>query len=173
MNKLFYGFILSGLFLLGCQQKRSPSRGNRSTIQSFQIRVMNNSFVQSESPVILLTETNIRVLKGQGADSLQFIIPVGFSDTLSRISEISPLALNKIYSNDCIADGLQLTVVLTKGDTTQTVHINNFYQPDLGIAIEYLNAHVPEKFRILYDRNQLEADYKKCQEAGTKRRPKA
>ena len=172
MNKIFSVFLISAVLYLGCEQKPSQGRVNQSSIQSFRLSISNSSFVATEAPVIILTEKNIRVLKGIGADSLQFISPIGYSDTLSRISELSPLSLDSTYSNDCIADGLQLSVIYSKGDTIRHVQIRNFYQPDLGNALEFLNVHLPEKFRIVYDRQQLEADYEKCKEHTLKQKEK-
>ena len=137
---------------------------DKSILQSFQFSIKNNGQFKSETHQTIISEKNIRVILGNGNDSLQFNMPLLYSDSLNRISEISLSALDSVYSNDCIADGLQLTTKIVKGDSSKTVFISNFYQPEIGFAIDYINSYVPEKFRIHYDRKQLEEEYIKCRE---------
>ena len=159
------------VILAACSNDRSetPAPGS-PMIESFQYSIRNSGMIRSEIFETILTEKHIRVIQGDGDDALQFSTPILYSDTLNRISEMNLSTMDSLYSNVCIADGIQLTAVLKKGDSTKTVHISNFYQPDIGLAIEYINAYVPEKFRITYDKKQLEEEYIKCQESNKKAR---
>ena len=159
------------VILAACSNDRSetPAPGS-PMIESFQYSIRNSGMIRSEIFETILTEKHIRVIQADGDDALQFSTPILYSDTLNRISEMNLSTMDSLYSNVCIADGLQLTAVLKKGDSTKTVHISNFYQPDIGLAIEYINSYVPEKFRITYDKKQLEEEYIKCQESNKKTR---
>jgi hypothetical protein len=159
--------VIPGILLLtACSndQRTIPAAG-RPIIESFQFSIRNNGMIKSEIYETIITEKDIRVIQGEGTDTLKFMTPIQYSDSLNRISEISLASLDPLYSNDCMADGLQLTAVLKKEDSVKTVHISNFYQPDIGLAIEYINAYVPEKFRVNYDKKQLEEEYIKCKES--------
>ena len=163
MNIFLTVLFMCVLVVTGCSNKKSASAESpRSVIETFQLRIRNSGVITSEIHETILSEKNIKVIQGEGKDSLKFITPVLYSDSLNRISEIDLAKLDSLYSNECIADGLQLTAVIRRGDTLKTIHISNFYQPDIGLAIEYLNSYVPEKFRITYDKKQLEEEYIKC-----------
>jgi len=157
------------LILAACSNDRReiPAPG-RPMIESFQLSIRNNGMIKSDIYETIITEKDIRVIQGDGNDTLRFMTPIQYSDSLNRISEISLASLDSQYSNDCIADGLQLTAVLKKEDSAKTVHISNFYQPDIGLAIEYINAYVPEEFRVNYDKKQLEEEYIRCKESKKK-----
>ncbi|HSB94365.1 MAG TPA: hypothetical protein VLC28_14680, partial [Flavitalea sp.] len=147
----------------------TPPAG-KALLESFEFSVRNSGMMKEEIFQTVLTETKIRVINGEDQETLQFSSPIQYSDSLNRISEISISTLDSIYTTDCIADGLQLTVVLKKADSTKIIHISNFYHPDIALLLGYMNSHVPQKFRILYDKNQLEEGYRKCQESKKKPR---
>lgn len=169
MIKTVWSVLPVILLLGGCSNdRRAIPEPGRPMIESFQFSIRNNGMIKSEIYETIITEKHIRVIQGAGNDTLKFMTPIQYSDSLNSISEISLASLDSLYSNDCIADGLQLTAVINKEDSSKTVHISNFYQPDIGRAIEYINTYVPEKFQINYDKKQLEEEYIRCKESKKK-----
>jgi hypothetical protein len=165
--KATFTLLATCLFVIAACNNDRPvtSPAERTVIEPFQFSIRNNGMIRDEIFETFISESKIWVVQGNGADSLRFNTPIPVSDSLNRISETTLTTLDSLYSNDCIADGLQLTALFNKRDTTKTVHISNFYHPDIGRAIEYLNTYVPAKFRIIYDQKKLEEDYIKCKEA--------
>jgi len=83
-------------------------------------------------------------------------------ETLVKLSNINIDSLKKYYSNPCIRDGSQVIIKITKGRKSKVIQLDNYYQPDIGLAIELINSLVPEKYKIWYDKATLIRDLEKC-----------
>jgi hypothetical protein len=137
-------------------------------IRPFEVSISNADYSMAYSLLTILTHKEIRVIFQGGLqgekDSLVFSKLLQPSDTVRQISAINLRKLKAYYSNQCINDGSQVTITLKKGGETKTVHVSNYYQEDIGKIIYLMNTLVPEKYKVWYDKEQLIAKYKKCNE---------
>ena len=46
---------------------------------------------------------------------------------------------------------------------SKTVHLSNFYHPELSLVIELINGIVPEKYEMNYDKANLIQGMKNCE----------
>ena len=160
--KLLTLLILISNYLIG--QTTSDTKNN--VIIPFQVAIINSDYAMSYSVQISLTDKQIKIvyksgLEG-GKDTLLFSKNIQPSDTLKQISEIDLSKLKHRYSNDCIEDGSQITVILKRGNTIKSVHLSNYFQDDIGKIIYLINSLVPEKYKVWYNKEKLIAEYKKC-----------
>lgn len=142
-----------------------------STIQTIDIKpfvanILNSDYSMSYGVLVVLTNKDIKIIFKSDVvgerDSVLFYKAILPSDTLRQISEIDLNNLKDYYSNSCIQDGSQITVVLKKGVREKRIHLSNYFQEDIGKLIYLVNSIIPERYRIWYDKGKLEADYKKC-----------
>ncbi len=114
----------------------------------------------------ILTDKNLEIIfKGElegEKDSTLFKIDLQPNETLNKLSNINLDGLQKRYSNPCMMDGSQVTVKLSKDNKTKTVHLSNYYQADIGLAIELINSLTPKKYKIWYDKTTLLKDQENC-----------
>ena len=143
------------------------SNGQTSTsIKEFEITVSSFNFPMRPFGKVVLKKNELTILKearpAKDKDSILFTINLNPSDTLKMISEINLDSLKNYYSNNCIDDGSQISVVLKKDNAIKSVMLDNYYQDDIGTIIYFINSIVPKKYQIWYDKKQLLTDYKNC-----------
>jgi hypothetical protein len=139
----------------------------KNIMQPFEVRITNMNYSMAFSTIAILNQKELKIqfkggLKGEN-DTLLFSKFMTFSDTLKAISEIDIDKLEIYYSNECIDDGSQLGVSITKGDSTKYVYLSNYYQEDIGKIIYLINSLVPRQYKIWYDKEKLIADFKECE----------
>jgi uncharacterized protein (DUF608 family) len=135
-------------------------------IKPFEANILNSDYSMAYGVSIVLTNKDLKIifksdLVGE-KDSVLFYKAISPSDTLRQISEIDLNNLKDFYSNSCIQDGSQITVVLKKGVSEKRIHLSNYYQEDIGKLIYLVNSIIPDRYRVWYDKRKLEAEYKKC-----------
>jgi hypothetical protein len=132
----------------------------------FEVSFLNFHGAEAYSLHTVLTDKELKVILKSDLDgvkdTLLFSKQIQYSDTIRLISEINLNKLKKSYSNPCISDGSQITVVLKKGRKTKSVHLSNFYHEDIGKMVYLINSLVPEKYKIWYDKEFLLGEYKRC-----------
>lgn len=137
-----------------------------TSIEEFEITVSSFNFPMRPFGKVVLKTNELTILKeirlGKDKDSILFTVKLKPSDTLKIISEINLDSLKNYYSNNCIDDGSQISVLLKKDNTVKSVMLDNYYQNDIGTIIYFINSIVPAKYKIWYDKKQLLADYKNC-----------
>ena len=82
---------------------------------------------------------------------------------LKKISEINIGSLKTDYRNDCIEDGDIKSFSIKKDSISKTVHLSNYYHPELSRVIELINGIVPEKYEMNYDKADLIEEMKNCE----------
>ncbi|TXF75807.1 hypothetical protein [Chryseobacterium sp.] len=136
------------------------------TIKPFEVTILDSDYSRAYSVLTILTNKELKIVFKSdlvgGKDSVLFSRPLQPSDILQQISIINLDSLKEYYSNDCIADGSQVTVTFKKNGTGKTVHLSNFYQEDVGKIIGLINSLVPDKYKVWYDKKELITDYKRC-----------
>ena len=166
LNKFLWVFQMSLLWLCNCSSRQSLDHRERPDIKPFEADITNSNYAMANAVLIIFTDKEIKiVLKSYlvGAkDSLLFAKGLPLSDTLKEISEINIRELKGYYSNPCIADGSQITVVIKKDGIEKSVHLSNYYQDDIGKLIFLVNFLVPKNYKIWYDKQRLQAQYKEC-----------
>jgi hypothetical protein len=60
--------------------------------------------------------------------------------------------------NPCLANGSKFYVSITKNGKWKRVYLGNYYQQDVGNFVTLVNKLVPEKYRVWYDKERLEAE---------------
>jgi len=169
-TKLFLSHaILMAVCLFGFNNIKAQINDNEKQydIRNFKVIIVSSDYAMAYSIQILLTDKQIKVffksgLEG-GKDTILFSKILHPSDTLQQISIININSLKKYYSNPCIEDGSQITVLIQKDNQTKSVHLSNYYQEDVGKIIYLVNSLVPENYKVWYNKERLIADYKKCQ----------
>ncbi|ANE51242.1 hypothetical protein [Flavisolibacter tropicus] len=160
--------ILIGLF--SCSGNAIKAQSNiekgKDTIRPFTAIIVNSFYAEAYSVATVLTDKQLKIIFKSDLegvkDTIVFLKKLQFSDTLRQISEINLTKLKDYYSNPCIDDGSQVTVVIKKDNSTKTVHVSNFYQEEVGRIIYLVNSIIPEKYKVWYNRERLIADYKRC-----------
>ncbi len=82
---------------------------------------------------------------------------------LKKISELNIDSLNTDYRNDCIDDGDVKSFTIKKDSISKTVHLSNYYHPELSPVIELINRIVPKKYEITHDKADLILEMKNCE----------
>ena len=137
-----------------------------TSIKEFEITVSSFNFPMKPFGKVVLKKNELTVLKEtrleKDKDTILFTIDLKPTDTLKIISEINLDSLKNYYSNNCIDDGSQISVVLKKDNIIKSVMLDNYYQDEIGTIIYFMNSIVPKKYQIWYDKKQLITDYKNC-----------
>jgi hypothetical protein len=169
MNKSF--FLIITILSLFSFASNSTKGQTKTKIKSYTIEPFIATFITSDYSMARSVEVNLSnselkiIFKGElvgEKDSILFSKYLQPSDTLQEISHINLDSLQENYSNNCIDDGSQITVILKKDEKEKSVHLSNFYQNDIGKIIYLANSLVPDKYKIWYDRKTLIAEYKRC-----------
>ncbi len=167
MKRLF--FILMASILISCGtgvNVKSPSNNTALKLKPFKLIVYNANYSMAYAVQYVLTNKSLEIIfKGQlekERDSVLFKTSLQANETLEKLSNINIGSLQEYYSNPCIRDGSQITVKLKKGFKSKMVHLSNYYQPDIGLAIELINGLVPKEYQIWYDKEELIKDMKNC-----------
>ncbi|OQP48058.1 hypothetical protein A4H97_29950 [Niastella yeongjuensis] len=83
--------------------------------------------------------------------------------SLSKISLlISNSKFNSYYYNPCIIHGSTIEFCFMWPDQTKRITVANYYSYKLGQVVDFVNNNVPDKYRILYNKIKLQADFKNC-----------
>ncbi|GEM_PF-1822620 len=145
---------------------QTSNQEKKINIKKFQAIITNSNYAMAYSIQILLNEKQIKIIGRSGLeggkDTVLFSQALRPSDTLQQISNININKLRSYYSNPCIEDGSQISVVLKKDSQTKSVHLSNYYQEEIGKIIYLTNSLVPEKYKVWYNKDQLIADYNRC-----------
>jgi hypothetical protein len=132
----------------------------------FELIVYDSDYSMAYSLQYVLTENDLQIIFKGGlkdeTDSTLFKTNLERTLTLEKLSNISLDSLHDNYRNPCVKDGLQLTVELRKDGKTKAIHISNYYQEDIGLAIELINSLTPSKYKIWYDKTELLENQKNC-----------
>lgn len=83
--------------------------------------------------------------------------------TLTSIVDID--SLKSHYDNVCILDGLILDFNFTFGNKKKALSLSNYYVSQMQPFIDFVNMKVPKKYRIWFDKSDLEKDMAKCPES--------
>lgn len=147
-------------------QDQSKVLDKSDTISPFEVKFVNSDFSMGYSMLFVLNEKELRIISKDDeigkSDSLLFYKKLNQSDTLQEISNINLGNLKDYYYNECIKDGLQMSIALKKGNIQKTIRISNYYQEDIGKVIYLVNSLIPSQYRIWYDKEKLLEDYKRC-----------
>jgi len=172
INRTVYLILsLPLLTLLACSDNNTKARPitdkRNINIKSFTVSILNSYYAEAYSIETILTDKQLKIifksdLVGE-KDTVVFIKSLLASDTLQQISEIDINQLKDYYSNPCIDDGSQVTVIIEKDNKTKSIHVSNYYQDDIGKIIYLVNSLVPEKYKVWYNKETLIADYKECE----------
>jgi hypothetical protein len=173
MNRLtiiitILSLTLSGYAANNCLLSNKTIETIGYPIKPFELIVLNADYSMAYAVKYVLTEKTLKIifkgdLEGE-KDSILFKSNLETNETLIKISNINIDSLKKYYSNPCIRDGSQVMVKITKGRKSKTVQLDNYYQPDIGLAIELINSLVPEKYKIWYDKATLIKDLERCKQ---------
>jgi hypothetical protein len=132
----------------------------------FEIIVYDSDYSMAYSLQYVLTEYGLRIIFKGGLkdekDSILFKTNLEQTLTLEKLSNINLDSLHDNYRNPCVEDGLQLTVELRKDGKNKAIHLSNYYQEDIGLAIELINSLTPSKYKIWYDKTELLENQKNC-----------
>ena len=170
MKRIYLYFIILAFTLLSCADnkinRQNDIRIESVTLEPFEATILNSDYSMAYSVLTILTNNKLTIvfksdLVGE-KDSVIFSKSLQPSDTLQQISNINFNSLKEYYSNECVSDGSQVTVTLTKNEIKKIIHLSNFYQEDVGKIIYLINSFVADNYKIWYDKEKLIADYKRC-----------
>lgn len=112
--------------------------------------------------VIIVTDKDLKIFDRSGLmpekDSLLFSKLLSPSDTLFKIGNVNFDQLKYGYLNPCLTNGSQIYVSITKNGKSKRVYLGNYYQQDVGYFLSLVNMLVPKKYRVWYDKENLEAE---------------
>ncbi|MCW3110354.1 MAG: hypothetical protein JWQ09_4860 [Segetibacter sp.] len=167
--------ILTVLTFVSCGQTNKKSGDTNSSVDTknvdlnlkpFELIVYDADYSMAYTLQYILTDKDLKIIfKGelQGEkDSTLFKTTLQPNEALNKLSNINIDSLKESYSNPCIMDGSQVTVKLNKDHKSKTVHLSNYYQTDIGLAIELINSLTPKEYKIWYDKAKLLEDQENC-----------
>lgn len=146
---------------------KTPFQASRPTaIKPFTLTLLNSNFGSAYSIEYFLSETALQIIiygeaKGN-KDSVIYARKLKPTEQLQKMSEINLDSLEAYYDNPCVEDGLILFVEMTKGGKKKHVQLSNYYRPEIGKVIDLINALVPKKYKISYDKERLVRELKEC-----------
>lgn len=162
MKTIFITIILSITAIISKAQN-----GNHSdkTIPT-KIVVYNSDYSLATTLQYVLTQQDIQIihkaeLEGE-KDAIFFRTTLNQSIISKQLSQINIDSLKERYDNPCVQDGLQITIVITYGNNIKSVHVSNYYQPDIDNIINLINSLVPSKYTIWYDKEKLMHRMENC-----------
>ena len=165
MIKLLTTIII--LFFTSYNQNRYKSLTEvNKGLKPFEFTIYDSDYSMAYTLQYVLTEKEIKVIFiGQLEDEkslTRFKKKLRVDETLKAISNINIASLKEYYTNPCIQDGSQLSINFEQNGKNKNVHLSNYYQPDVGQVIEFINNLVPKKYKIWYDKKTLLEYQRKC-----------
>jgi len=152
-----YLTILAILTIASCGQRVKKS--SDMSIMPFELILYDAHYSLGYAHKFVVTNRDLTIIfKGElegEKDTTLFETDLQPNEALKNLSNISIDDLLENYSNPYIEDGSQITVVLKKNNKTKTIHLSNYYQPDIGFAIEFINGIIPTKYKINYNKERL------------------
>ena len=144
---------------------------NDKPIQPFKLSVADYNYSLAYSVLYDLTNEKLTITFRDELENKNDSILYSTSDLpkkqLKKISEINIDNLKTDYRNDCIDDGDIKSFSFKKDTTAKTIHLSNYYHPELSPAIELINEIVPKKYKMNYNKNDLIQEMKNCEEYKT------
>lgn len=141
---------------------------NDKPIEPFELSVADYNYSLAYSVLYNLTNEKLTITFRGELENEKDSILYSTSDLpkrqLKKISEINIASLNTDYSNDCIDDGDVKSFTIEKDSRSKTIHLSNYYHPELSPVIELINGIVPEKYEMNYDKADLIQELKNCEE---------
>jgi hypothetical protein len=169
IKKTIVAFLVLPVILLGANNNANgQATGNAAndSIKAFEVKIVTSNDALAYFVLTVITGKKLTITISSGRveekDSILFTKNLEPSVALRQLSEINLNGLKKNYSNECLEDGLQMTVAMKRDGKKKSVHVSNYYQEDIGKIISLVNSIVPGKYRTWYDKEKLTADYKKC-----------
>ncbi|GAA4301032.1 hypothetical protein GCM10023183_11790 [Nibribacter koreensis] len=128
-------------------------------LNPFKLIIKKYDFAAAYQLQYLVTEKELRItfiseVEGE-KDSILFAKHLKTTPDLKKLSELNLDSLKDYYQNPCIDDGNQILVYLAKEDKKKSVHLSNYYHPEISPVIDLMNRIVPEKYRIYHDKEKL------------------
>ena len=140
---------------------------NNKPIEPFEISIADYNYSLAYSVLYTLTNEKLTItFRGElenEKDSVLYSTSELPKRQLKKISEINIDSLKTDYRNDCIDDGDIKSFSIKKDTTTKTVHLSNYYHPELSPVIELINEIVPKKYEMNYDKDDLIKEMKNCE----------
>ena len=132
-------------------------------IEPFEIAIISGTYdYMAHRLLITLTDKELKIFDQTGMaemkDSLLFSKLLSTSDTLSQIIKVNLDQLKYGYLNPCVANGSQFYLSITKNGKWKKVYLGNYYQQEVGNLLFLVNMIVPEKYRVWYDKESLDAE---------------
>jgi len=129
---------------------------------------MSHTFIYkfSDKKMEIFSRCDVNIIgmrKGENIDTV-YRSDLKCNETLKMLSNINLDSLQEGYFNRCIIDGSQLNVKLSKDNKSKTIYLGNYYQADIGLAIELINKLTPEKYKIWYDKEALLKKQEECKQ---------
>ena len=149
--------LLIIITIASCGQ--NDKKSSDMSILPFELILYDANYSSGYTHKFVLTNKDLKIIfKGElegEKDTTLFETDLPPNEALKNLSNISIDDLLENYSNPYIEDGSQITVNLKKNNKTKTIHLSNYYQPDIGFAIEFINGIVPAKYKINYNKERL------------------
>ncbi|MFD2543762.1 hypothetical protein ACFSSB_15655 [Lacinutrix gracilariae] len=140
---------------------------NNKPIEPFELSISDYNYSLAYSVLYTLTNEKLTItFRGElenEKDSVLYSTSKLPKRQLKKISEINIGSLKTDYRNDCIEDGDIKSFTIKKDSISKTVHLSNYYHPELSRVIELINGIVPEKYEMNYDKADLIEEMKNCE----------
>jgi hypothetical protein len=140
---------------------------NNKPIEPFELSIADYNYSLAYSVLYNLTNEKLTITFRGELENEKDSILYSTSDLpkkrLKKISEINIDSLKTKYRNDCIDDGDVKSFTIKIDSLSKTVHLSNYYHPELSPVIEMINGMVPEKHEMNYDKADLIQEMKNCE----------
>jgi hypothetical protein len=168
MKKTLKLLIIIALISCGQNNKDSANQLKEIHLIPFQLIITDSDYSLAYGLQYVLTEKDLSIIFKGGIegekDTVLSLTDLQPTETLMNLSDLNLDRLNDYYTNPCIDDGSQISVNFKRGNKFKQIHLSNYYQKDIGLAIEFINGLVPEKYEIWYNKDKLLQDQKNCEE---------
>ena len=169
INSTTYVFLLTSFLCVSQLAGQSNFASKENDQKTFEVVIMSYDFPMTYSTQIILNQKELKIILNGSVtgnkDSLLYSTQLKSSDTLRLIASINLDNLKASYRNECIDDGSQIDISLTKNGKTKSIQLSNYYHDEIGKIIYLTNSLIPDKYKVWYDKNSLVAAYKERNQA--------
>lgn len=151
---------ISLLTLSGMTFGQIPRPIPNTSAQPFEVAIFNGNYGMTHGTSIVLTNTELTITSRDYInlkDSLLFSKILFPSDTLSRITQLVLPDLKSSYINPCVAGRSNIIITQVKDGMQKKIWVSGYFQQDVGNLICLINMLLPEKYKVWYDKKELEA----------------
>jgi len=163
-----YLFLFLAALASACESrsKTETTVSEVTEIKPFTLIINDYDYSAAYQLQYRITEKELKItfkseLEGE-KDSTLFTKQLKTNDELRKLSGLNLDSLKDNYQNPCVEDGNQILIHLERDNKKKSVHLSNYYHPQISPVIDLMNGLVPERYRIYHNKEELIKGIQDC-----------